>query len=81
MRFRQYTLIQQSLIAGAIVLLIYIPYSYFLLKLNVVQSISMALYSAIMFIVVYYLVSAFIIRKTKKMATQSVGPKKGLRQK
>jgi glucan phosphoethanolaminetransferase (alkaline phosphatase superfamily) len=81
MRFRQYTLMQQSLIAGAIVLLIYVPYSYFLLKLNVMQSISMALYSAILFIVVYYITSSIILRKTKKTATQSMGPKKGLRQK
>ena len=81
MRFRQYNLMQQSLIAGAIVLLIYIPYSYFLLNLNAVESIIMAIYSAILFIVVYYLTSSLILRKTKKMATQSVGPKKGLRQK
>jgi hypothetical protein len=72
---------QQSLIAGAIVLLIYIPYSYFLLKLNIVESFSMALYSAILFVVVYYITSRIILKKTKKMATQSVGPKKGLRQK
>jgi len=81
LRFRQYTLMQQSLIAGMIVLLIYIPYSYFLLNLNVIESISMAIYSAILFIVVYYLTSSLILRKTKKMATHSVGPKKGLRQK
>jgi len=81
LRFRQYTLMQQAAIAGMIVLLVYIPYSYFLLRLNIVESISMALYSAVLFIVVYYLTSVIITRKTKKMASQSLGPKKGLRQK
>lgn len=81
LRFRQYSLMQQAAIAGVIVLLIYIPYSYFLLRLNVVESIVMALYSSILFIVVYYFTSLIITRKTKKMASQSLGPKKGLRHK
>ena len=80
-RCRQYTLMQQAAIAGVIVLLVYIPYSYFLLKLNIVESIAMALYSSILFIVVYYLTSHIITRKTRKMASQSLGPKKGLRHK
>jgi len=70
---------QQAAIAGIMVLLIYIPYSYFLLKLNIVESISMAVYSAILFIVVYYLTSSIITRKSKQLEKQSVGPKKGLR--
>jgi hypothetical protein len=41
----------------------------------------MALYSSILFIVVYYFTSLIITRKTKKMASQSLGPKKGLRHK
>lgn len=81
MRFRQYTLMQQAAIAGAVVLLVYIPYSYFLLGLNVVESISMALYSAILFVVVYYITSSIIERKNRQMANQSMGPKKGLRNK
>jgi len=81
LRFRQYSLMQQAAIAGVIVLLIYIPYSYFLLRLNIVESIVMALYSSILFIVVYYFTSLIITRKTKKMASQSLGPKKGLRHK
>jgi len=72
---------QQAAIAGMIVLLVYIPYSYFLLRLNIVESISMAIYSAVLFIVVFYFTSVIITRKTKKMANQSLGPKKGLRQK
>jgi prepilin signal peptidase PulO-like enzyme (type II secretory pathway) len=81
LRFRQYTLMQQAVIAGIIVLLVYIPYSYFLLNLNVVESISMAIYSAILFIVVYYITSSIITKKSKQMAKQSVGPKKGQRNK
>ena len=81
LRFRQCTLMQQAAIAGTIVLLVYIPYSYFLLNLNIVESISMAIYSAIMFIVVYYIASSFINKKSKQLAKQSVGPKKGLRNK
>jgi len=81
LRFRQYTLMQQAAIAGIMVLLIYIPYSYFLLKLNIIESISMAVYSAILFIVVYYLTSSIITRKSKQLEKQSVGPKKGMRNK
>jgi hypothetical protein len=81
LRFRQYTLMQQSIIAASVVLLIYIPYSYFLLNLSVVESVAMAVYSSILFIAVYYLTSSFITRKSKKMAAQSAGPKKGLRNK
>jgi hypothetical protein len=79
LRFRQYTLMQQAAIAGIMVLLIYVPYSYFLLNLNIVESISMAIYSAILFIVVYYITSSIITKKSQQMAKQSVGPKKGLR--
>jgi hypothetical protein len=70
---------QQAAIAGMIVLLIYIPYSYFLLRLNIVESISMAIYSAILFIAVYYVTSSIIMKKSRQLAKQSVGPKKGLR--
>jgi len=79
MRFRQYTLMQQAAIAGVMVLLIYIPYSYFLLHLSIVESIGMAIYSAILFIVVYYITSSIIMKKSRQMARQSVGPRKGLR--
>lgn len=81
LRFRQYTLMQQAAVAGLMVLLVYIPYSYFLLHLNIVESVSMAIYSAILFIVVYYITSSIITKKSKQLAKQSVGPKKGLRNK
>jgi hypothetical protein len=81
LRFRQYTLVQQAAIAGFIMLLIYVPYSYFLLRLSIEESIIMAVYSALLFIVVYYITSAIITRKTKKLVKQPVRPKKGLRNK
>ena len=81
LRFRQYTLMQQAAVAGLMVLLVYIPYSYFLLHLNIVESVSMAIYSAILFIVVYYISSSIITKKSKQLVKQSVGPKKGLRNK
>lgn len=81
LRFRQYTLMQQAVIAGILVLLIYIPYSYFLLNLNIVESIVMAIYSTILFIVVYYITSSIITKKSRQLAKQSVGPRKGLRNK
>ena len=81
LRFRQYTLMQQAAVAGLMILLVYIPYSYFLLHLNIVESVSMAIYSAILFIVVYYISSSIVTKKSKQLAKQSVGPKKGLRNK
>jgi hypothetical protein len=80
-RFRQHTLMQQAIIAGMIVFLVYIPYSYFLLNLKIVESVSMAIYSAVLFIVVYYITSSIITKKSRQLAKQSIGPKKGLRNK
>jgi len=79
LRFREYSLIQQAAIAAAFVLLIYIPYSYFLLRLNFTESIVMAVYSAVLFMAIYYLTSWFVLKKTRKLAAQSHGPRKGLR--
>jgi len=79
LRFREYSLIHQAAIAAVFVLLIYIPYSYFLLRLNFTESIVMAVYSAVLFMAIYYLTSWFILKRTKKLAVQAHGPKKGLR--
>ena len=73
LRFRQHTLMQQSVIAASVVLLVYIPYSYFLLNLSVVESVAMSIYSAILFIVVYYITSSIITKKTRKMAARGHG--------
>ena len=43
-RFRQMEPVQQAAIAGLVVLVVYIPYSYFLLRLSLTESIIMAVY-------------------------------------
>ncbi len=80
-RFRQFMPIQQAAIAGLIILVVYIPYSHFLLHLNLVESVTMSIYSAILFSVVFYFTSVYIMRKNKQLVNQSIGPKKGLRNK
>jgi len=78
-RFRQMEPVHQAAIAGLVVLVVYVPYSFFLLRLSLTESIIMAVTSAILFVVVYYFTSNFIMKKNKKLANQSLGPKKGLR--
>lgn len=80
-RFRQLMPMQQAAVAGLLFLVVYVPYSYFLLRLNLAESIIMAVISAILFMVVYYFTSSIIMRKNKQLANQSLGPKKGLRNK
>jgi hypothetical protein len=80
-RFRQMEPVHQAAIAGMFFLVVYVPYSYFLLRLNLAESIIMAVTSSILFMVVYYFTSYIIMRKSKKLANQSLGPKKGLRNK
>ena len=65
-RFRQLKPMQQAAIAGLIFLVVYVPYSYFLLHLSLVESISMSIYSAILFMVVYYFTSVIIMKKNKQ---------------
>ncbi len=80
-RFRQFMPIQQAVIAGLVVLVVYVPYSYFLLHLSLMESISMSIYSSILFMVVFYFTAVIIMRKNKQLINQSMGPKKGLRNK
>ena len=79
--FRQLKPMQQTAIAGLVVLVIYVPYAYFLLHMNLVQSVAMSFYSAIIFMVVFYFTTVLIMRKNRQLANQSLGPKKGLRNK
>jgi len=81
LRFRQFSPMQQAAIAGLIFFVIYIPYSYFLLRLNLIESVSMSVYSSVIFMVVYYFTSVIINRKSMQATSQSKGPKKGLRNK
>jgi hypothetical protein len=78
-RFRQMEPVHQAAVAGLFFLVVYVPYSYFLLRLSLAESIIMAVTSAILFVVVYYFTSYIIMKKSKKLANQSLGPKKGLR--
>jgi uncharacterized membrane protein len=80
-RFRQLMPIQQAVIAGLAVLVVYVPYSYFLLNLSLMESIKMSIYSTIIFVVVFYFTAVIIMRKNKQLINQSMGPKKGLRNK
>ena len=80
-RFRQMKPVHQAAVAGLFFLVVYVPYSYFLLRLSLGESIIMAVTSSILFMVVYYFTSYIIMRKSKKLANQSLGPKKGLRNK
>lgn len=80
-RFRQFMPIQQAVIAGLVVLVVYVPYSYFLLNLSLMESIKMSIYSTIIFVVVFYFTAVIIMRKNKQFINQSMGPKKGLRNK
>ena len=80
-RFRQFMPIQQAVIAGLVVLVVYVPYSYFLLHLSLMESVNMSIYSSILFIVVFYFTAVIIMRKNKQLINQSMGPKKGLRNK
>ena len=80
-RFRQFVPMKQAVIAGLVVLVVYVPYSYFLLHLSPMESVSMSIYSSIIFMVVFYFTAVIIARKNKQMTSQSQGPKKGLRNK
>ena len=80
-RFRQFMPIHQAVIAGLVVLVVYVPYSYFLLHLSLMESISMSIYSSILFMVVFYFTAVIIMRKNKQLVNQSMVPKKGLRNK
>ena len=76
--FRQLMPMQQAAVAGLVVLVVYIPYAYFLLHLNIVESISISIYSAILFMVVYYFTSVIIRRKNQQAGKSIPGAQEGL---
>jgi hypothetical protein len=80
-RFRQLKPMQQAAIVGVIFFVINTLYYIFLMKLGPVESSSMAIYSSIIFMVVYYFTSVIVMKKSVQAANQSKGPKKGLRNK
>lgn len=80
-RFRQMAPFQQAVIVGAIIFIIYGLYDYFMLGMKPVEAISTSIYSALIFLIVYYFTSVIIMRKNLQAGTQVKGPKKGLRNK
>lgn len=80
-RFRQMAPFQQAVIVGAIIFVIYGLYDYLMLGMGPVETISTSIYSALIFLVVYYFTSVIIMRKIPQAGTQVKGPKKGLRNK
>jgi MFS superfamily sulfate permease-like transporter len=80
-RFRQMAPFQQAVIVGAIVFIIYGLYDYLMLGMGSVEAISTSIYSALIFLVVYYITSVVIMKRSPQAGTQVRGPKKGLRNK
>lgn len=78
-RFRKLAPFHQAVIVGLAFLAIYVPYSYFLLRLNLAEAVSMSIYSSIIFMFVYYFTSVIILKRSMQALKQSKGPKKGLR--
>lgn len=77
--FRSLPPIHQAAVAGVLFISIYIPYSYFLLRLNLVEAIKMSVLSSIIFMVVYYFTSVIIMKKSMQAIKRSKAHKKGLR--
>ncbi len=80
-RFRQMTPFSQAVIVGAIIFVIYVLYDYLMLGMGPVEAISTSIYSALIFLIVYYFTSVIIMKKNLQAGTQVKGPKKGLRNK
>jgi len=71
---------QQAAIVGVIFFAINWLYYLLAVRLGPVESASTAIYSSIIFLVVYYFTSVFVMKKSR-MVEGSKGPKKGLRNK
>ena len=80
-RFRQMAPFRQAVIVGAIIFIIYGLYDYLMLSMGPVEAISTSIFSALIFLIVYYFTSTIIMKKNLQAGTQAKGPKKGLRNK
>ncbi|MDM7913229.1 MAG: hypothetical protein QUS09_09045 [Methanotrichaceae archaeon] len=80
-RFRQMTPFQQAVTVGTIVFILYGLYDYLMLGMKPVEAISTSVYSALIFLIVYYFTSVIIMKKNLQAGAQVKGPKKGLRNK
>lgn len=79
--FRKLAPFQQAVIVGTIFFLIYWLYGILLLGMEPIAAASESIYSALLFLVVYYFTMTVILRKNLQSGAQVKGPKKGLRNK
>ncbi len=76
-RFRQRVPFEQAVMVGALFLVVYGAYSHFIAGLEIMKTVETSLYSAILFMCVYYFTTIIILRKNAVEATRSKakGPK------
>ncbi len=76
-RFRQRVPFEQAIMMGVLFLMIFGAYAYLIEGLEIMKALETSLYSAILFMCVYYFVTIIILRKSAVEATRSKakGPK------
>lgn len=76
-RFRQQVPFKQAVIIGLLFLVTYSIYAHFIAGQEIMEAIESSLYSAILFICVYYITTIIILRKSADDAVRSKakGPK------
>ncbi len=76
-RFRQLVPFKQAVIIGLLFLLVFGTYAHFIEGLEAMKALETSLYSAILFMCVYYFTTIIIVRKTAVEAARSKakGPK------
>ena len=76
-RFRQLVPFKQAVMVGLLFLITFGLYSHFIAGLEVMEAIQTSLYSAILFMCVYYFTTIIMVRKSAAEAARSKakGPK------
>ncbi len=76
-RFRQLVPFEQAVMVGVLFLIVYGSYSYFIAGQEIMKAFETSLYSAILFMCVYYFTTIIMVRKSAVDATRSKakGPK------
>jgi hypothetical protein len=80
-RFRMLTPMQQASVVGLIFFAVNFFYYFFFVQPGLVESATISIYSSLIFMAIYYITTVLVTKKSKQIATQSKGPKKGLRNK
>lgn len=80
-RFRMLKPMQQTSVVGLIFLVINFLYYFLFAHAGPVESATISIYSSLIFMAIYYFTTVLVMKKSKQIATQSKGPKKGLRNK